>query len=432
MKKERYDLSDFGVTRKEGVLKNGLRVVFIQKPFAPIHTKIMMRAGAIFDPLGKEGLAHFTEHIVASGSKEFSKEAFSGLLESVGGYWNATTGEDFMSVECEVALPEHLERVQQYFHHALSEIYVTKEVLEKEKEIITSEIEAAHSNPAYHAYWHVARKIAGDTAWGRPTLGTQETVSGFSIDDVEQFFKTYCVLENMVLVVAGGCTWEDIEQTFSSLMFLHGETHELPKDPTFLTNTEPILYEQDVPQTNIAFMFKAPSLNTREYSLLNFAIRFAHDGITSRFYKTIRNQRGLAYGVGSLKLSFNEHTNYLGTQLGVPTSKVQATIDALRECYQEFIEEGISQKEIDEKIDTLWFSAHRNLERASDWVDTLDYDELYPTKNPIHGAYPDIYNYRRTYTAKEIATVLKQYITLDTVHIAMSGRNVEKYKNLLK
>lgn len=432
MKKERYDLSDFGVMRQEGLLSNGLRVVFIQKPFAPIHTKIMMRAGSICDPLGKEGLAHFTEHIIASGSKQLSKEAFSGLLESVGGYWNATTGEDFMSVECEVALPEHLDRVQQYFHHALSDIHITEESLEKEKEIIISEMESAHSNPKYHAYWYIARKIAGDTVWGRPTIGTQETVSQFSVQDVQNFFKTYCVLENMVLIVAGGCTWEDIEHTFSQLVLPRGEIYNLPKDPEFLSSTELILYEQDVPQTTIAFMFKAPSVNTRAYSLLNFAIRFAHDGITSRFYKKIRNERGLAYGLGSFKISFNEHTNYIGTQLGVPTNKVQQTIDAIRECYKELIEEGINQKEIDDKIDTLWFSAHRNLERVSDWVDTIDYDELYPAEKPLYGAYPDIYNYRRTYTANEIKDVLKTYITLDSPYLAISGRGVKKIKNLLK
>ena len=219
MKKESYSLADFGVTRREGVLLNGLRFVFIEKPFAPIHAKIMMRAGAVFDPIGKEGLAHFTEHIIASGSKELSIEAFSGLLESIGGYWNATTGIGYMSVECEISLPEHLDNMRQYFQHALSSIYLTEELLKKEKSVVISEIEKARSKPDYNSYWHIAKVVAGDTPWGRPVLGTPETVSRFSIQDVEAFFRTYCTVENMVLVVAGGCTLDLVEQTFGTISF---------------------------------------------------------------------------------------------------------------------------------------------------------------------------------------------------------------------
>ncbi len=427
MKKNNYSLSDFGVTRYEGILSNGLRVVFIEKPFAPINAKIMMRAGAIFDPVGKEGLAHFTEHVIASGSKELSKEAFSGLLESIGGYWNATTGGTYMSVECEVALVDHLENVKQYFTHALKELHITEEALIKEKGIIISEIERARSKPAYDSYWYVARHFANGTLWNRQTLGTKESVSAVTCDDLQNFFETYCVAENMVLVISGGCSWQDIEKTFSTVPLLHGKKHELPEDPLPITDYTPVIYEQDIPQTNIGFFFLAPKDETRETSLLNFALRFAHDGITSRFYKKIRTEKGLAYGIGRPTMSFNKNTSYTGTQVGVPTDKVEEAIEAIKECYEELLKEGISQKEIDDKIDTLWFSAHRNTQQSSDWVDTVDYDALYPAENPLYGPYPDIYNYRRTYKSEEIKEVLEKYITLDKYYLVLNGKEANRH-----
>lgn len=421
-----YSLSDFGATRHEGTLKNGLKVVFIEKPFAPIYAKVMMRSGSIFDPLDRLGLAHFTEHIIASGSPTHSKEAFSGLMESIGGYWNAETGEDYMSVQCEVAIPEHLGNMKEYFTHALSSVHLTEESLQNEKDIIISEIERARSNPDYLAYLYLGNIFANGTHWNSATLGTVESVSSISIKDVQDFFSTYCTAENMVVVVSGGCSWADIESTFESIPLIHGQKHDTPKDPAVLAPNAPIIFEQDVPQTTIVLGFLGPEIDTRDDVLLTFALRYAHDGITSRFFKKIRNQKGLAYNISFSALTFKT-LQYVGTSVGVPTHKVQETIDAVLECYKELVEEGISQKEINDKIDTMWFSAKRTKQTSHDLASTMTYSELYPAPHPLYGSYPDVYNYRRTYTAEEMLIVLKKYITLDNYYLALNGRKLSKF-----
>ncbi len=422
-----YSLEDFGVKRHEGVLKNGLRVVFIEKPFAPIFSEVMIRAGGIFDPEDRLGLAHFTEHIIASGSESFSKEQFSGIMESIGGYWNAITTEEYMVVQCEVAVRDHLPKVTEYFTHALTNIHITEESLAKEKAIIISEIERARSNPKYDAYWHIGKQFANNTHWNSPILGTVESVSAISIEDVQNFFTTYCCVENMALIIAGGCTWQEVQQTFGDIPLTHGTLATLPDDPEVISSETPIVFEQDIPETAISIGFLAPTVDTRESELLGFALRFAHDGITSRFYKKIRNQKALAYQVSRSVISFNT-LQYTGTAVGVPTNKVPQAIEVILECYKELVQEGISQKEIDDKIDTMYFSAHRTLQESSAWVDTVDYRVLYPKETPLYGSFPDIYNYRKTYTAEEIHAVLKKYITLDNYYLALNGKDVKNHK----
>jgi predicted Zn-dependent peptidase len=418
-----YSLADFGVTKKEGILKNGLKVVFIEKPFAPIYAKIAMRAGAIFDPVGKSGLAHFTEHCIVGGSATHSKEELAGIIESIGGYKNATTYREYMTVQCEVAIPEHLSNVKEYFTQSLTNIYLTEKLLEKEKGVISSEIQKSQSDTDRKSAEYVREIFANGTKWGTKVLGTVETISKFTIADIEQFFTTHCVVENMLLVVAGGCTFEDIENIFGDIAFLHGEKHELP-GPATPIDPQKITYIEDVPQTKIFFGFLGPEVGTREYFLLNFAVNFAHHGFTSRFYKKIRNEKGLAYAISSMGWSFDT-LQYLGTSVGVPTDKVEETITAIKECYTELIEEGISQKEIDDKINTMWFSAKRTMQTAGDFVDTFTYDELFPEKDKeAIGDYPNIYNYRKTFTTAEIKEVLQKYIQLDKVYMVVSGREV--------
>lgn len=416
-----YSLSDFGATRHETVLKNGLKVVFIEKPHAPIFAKMMIRAGSIFDPIGKEGLAHLTEHLIVSASKTHTKEEFSGIIESIGGYWNATTHEEYMTIDCEVATNDHLPNMREYFNQALTHIHVTLDSLEKEKSIVISEIERARSRSEYESDVYISSVFANGTQWGRPTLGSRESVATISLADVEQFFATHCTVENMALVISGGCTLEDIQQAFEGIEFIHGTQRELPKDPAVLAPGTKVTHHQDIPQTNVILGFVAPETNTREDALINFALRYAHDGVTSRFYKKIRNERGIAYAISNASITFNKLA-YIGTGVGVPTDKVEQAIEAVLECYKELLEEGISQAQIDTKIDTMWFSAKRSYQRSSDLVSTMTYSTLYPEEHPLHGPFPDVYNYRRTYTAEEITAVLRKYITLDRYYLVLNGK----------
>lgn len=424
--KNHYSLSDFGATLHEGILKNGLKVVFIEKPHAPIYAKMMIRAGSIFDPIDRLGLAHFTEHIIASGSKTHSKEAFSAIMESIGGYWNASTNDEYMSVQCEVAISPHLKNMKAYFTEALSSVHLTNESLESEKSIIISEIERARSKPSYIAGLYIGSVFANGTHWESPILGTISSVSAITIEDVETFFKTYCTVENMVLVIGGGCSWDDVVRTFEDIPFLHGTVHELPPGPLPLEANKPIVFEQDLPQTGIALFFLGPEDESRDEALLYFALRYVHDGVTSRFFKKIRNERGLAYDVSFASTSFND-IQYVGTAVGVPTEKVQQTIETIKECYEELLKEGITQKEIDDKIDTMWFSAKRDKQTTHDLVSTMTYSSLYPSKRPLHGPYPDVFNYRRTYRAEEMNAVLKKYIRLDKIYLTLNGKGVEKF-----
>lgn len=85
-------LAEFGVTKHEKVLDNGLQTIFIEKPFSPIYAKIVIGAGSVFNP-SDNGLAHMAEHLLA-GSKKTSKEEFHRIIESIGGFKNMFTSRE--------------------------------------------------------------------------------------------------------------------------------------------------------------------------------------------------------------------------------------------------------------------------------------------------------------------------------------------------
>lgn len=426
MEKTNYSLADFGVNKQEGVLRNGLRVVFIRKPFAPISMSMMIRAGSVFDPKGKEGLAHFTEHLLMNGSTTMTQKDFWGIAAAIGAYANAKTSTTYMSVDLEIAIPEHLVQAQEYFSHALSEFHVTDEILEKERNIIISEITGKESkNSLYKPLLLVDDYFANHTSWGTPTLGTIESVQSITVQDVINFFTKHCTVENMVLVIAGGCEWSDIEARFSTIPFLHGTQQELPPDPPIVSPGTVLAFEAAITQTSIVFGFLRPELWSREDNLLGFAFSYSHDGMTSLFKQYLREERGLAYG---LKKSFFVYNNlgYIGTEMGTPCDRIDDALEALQQRYISFIDRGIAQEEIVKKAATMWFSNKRGFQESSDWVEIFDTDLLYPVKSCL-GEFPDIHNYRKTYTEREIKEVLEKTLVLQNRYLILVGQNVTQY-----
>lgn len=97
------DFSDFGVKKTATTLKNGLRVVIFERKGAPIALRLCFLAGSRFDPPGKEGLSHFTEHLIISGTKSYpSKDKLAMSIEELGGTISAFTSSDVLGVEIEL------------------------------------------------------------------------------------------------------------------------------------------------------------------------------------------------------------------------------------------------------------------------------------------------------------------------------------------
>lgn len=65
-------------------LRSGAKLVYVSLPHMPVAcASVWFRAGARFDPKGKEGLAHFFEHLLTVRTKKYQSksERFTALAE---------------------------------------------------------------------------------------------------------------------------------------------------------------------------------------------------------------------------------------------------------------------------------------------------------------------------------------------------------------
>ena len=207
---------------REMVFPSGLRVIAERDERNPLVALfLVVGAGSTSDPKGKEGIAHYVEHL-AFRSRPFGKSSFRRLLERAGaGEWNAFTGLDatvYYEVGPAAGLTDllRLEGARMLVPVA----YITPEVLAVELDVVRSELRQRNETGFVG---EVLGSLQGavfppDHPYARPVIGTHESLSSIGAEDVEAFLRDHYRPGNMTLVVLGDVDLASIERTVTQAL----------------------------------------------------------------------------------------------------------------------------------------------------------------------------------------------------------------------
>lgn len=194
---------------------SGLRVIAERDDRMPlVAVTLVVGAGSSSDPPGKEGLAHYIEHL-AFRSRPFGKLTLRQLLERAGaGQGNAATGLDTTTYHELVpvqALPEVLRLEGARMLAPVARI--EPDTLTAELSVVRSELRLRSETFASGDIFSTIQSLLFPPAhpYARPLGGTHESLSNLSAADVEAFLKTHYRPSNMTLALAGNIDLDKIE-----------------------------------------------------------------------------------------------------------------------------------------------------------------------------------------------------------------------------
>ena len=185
-------------------LSNGLHVILYHKDATPnVLVSLMYHVGSKNENPNRTGFTHLFEHLMFEGSENIGRGEYSALVQAAGGYDNAYTTQDrtnyfenVLSNELELVLWMEAERL---YHAKIDTIGVNTQkgvVIEEKKQRIDNQpyasfpVELGKRAFRLHPYrWQV--------------IGDAQHLRNATFDDVNNFYKTYYVPNNAVLVVAG-------------------------------------------------------------------------------------------------------------------------------------------------------------------------------------------------------------------------------------
>lgn len=208
---ENFDPYDF--SKKE---IDSVPIYYKNIPLAPcIHIRVVFNTGAFDDPVGKEGLSHFFEHLIFDGSPTLPDKKAIREWEKLHtlNTWNAWTSFYITNywLKC---LPEEYDTALAGMKDMIFHSYLRPEDVEHERKVITQEAWNKFQNKKFLEYCREYIKnifYGHDHARFATSLGWPETIDKISHNDIVSWYKNHYGIGNFFIVLAGAVEEKHIE-----------------------------------------------------------------------------------------------------------------------------------------------------------------------------------------------------------------------------
>ncbi len=286
-------------------LRNGMKVLVMPNDRVPAVTHILLvKVGGGDDPYGKSGLAHFLEHLMFIGTKNFPEGTYDRAISRVGGEQNAYTTRDFTAYFATVP-KEELKHVMAMEADRLLNLTITDHYAKRELDVITEERNTRVDNKAPDL---LAEQIDAMTflnhPYGQPLIGWAEDMKTFTAADASAFFKRHYRASNMVLVVAGDLKPSDVRRMaldyYGALPAGLAPARAWPKEPPLRMTRRGAMQDAKVHEPRLMRQYVAPSVNDGATELampLSLLAQYLGGGSSSVLYQQLVMEQKLATAV---------------------------------------------------------------------------------------------------------------------------------------
>ena len=421
----KFKLSDFKVEKQIGKLSNGVGVLHLKKEAAPISITLASKSGSRFDPKGKEGLAHFVEHMLFEGTEKFKgANAIERYIQNIGGYTNAATSHEGIYCEFTVAGKDDLAVVKDIVSEIFNNPLFLQETVEKERKTIFTEISGKLQSPAVQAGVGLGELLFANAPLAMRTLafGTLETVKKVTREDIVDFHKNQ-LPNGLVIVSCGDVDIEDITKTFDDILpAVVGKTYALVK-PNTSGKTGVKRRKDESDAVCIEMGFPAVKIGHEdETKLLFLRGLLGGSSLTSLLGEKLRVKEGLVYFIGC--------SLFRAADCGVFGIDYKVRKDALGRSL-ELVNETLAQVKSG-KFDKSYISLLKNritksglirLQTSSAWVDIHDTRELLIGD---HSDHIDYMNAIQRVTFDDVVAVANKYLLPESMFTYAVGDITEE------
>lgn len=417
----------------EATLNNGMRIVLVRQPSAPVIAfHLAFDVGGIDEPGGLGGIAHMVEHMAFKGTETIgsldrdaeeralaavevealslrhlrrdgdpaavtrAEERFAeararanalaataplddllGVAGAVG--LNASTGYD--STQYVVSLPANrLELYARVYADVMAgpvfrAFYEERDVVREERR------QRSEDDPQGVLVEALLAAAFPAHPYGRPLIGSFEEIEGWTATRAEAFFDAYYAPDRAVLVAVG-----DIEPE-RDLAILERYFGALPAEETLRTVYPDAAPQQDPRRVEVPFDaapqvavgWRKPTWPAREAFVLDLVNALLTNGRTSRLHQRLVLEEGSVLNVTSSSSFPGVREENLFLILAQPRSphgpdEVLATI---REELARLAEEGVTEEELEKVRNQVRASTVRSLATNEGLAASLAFNELF-------------------------------------------------------
>ena len=311
-------------------LPRGPRVITSRLPGArSVSIAAYVLAGSRLESTDEAGAAHFMEHITFKGTAAYpTTRAVSEAVEGVGGSFNAATDRESTVYWVRVPLRESARGMD-----VLGELIVRPQLrsqeIESERTVIVEEIRSYLDDPGEHVHTLFDLAMFGDTPLGREIAGSEESVRALPEANLRAFWASSYRPGNVVVSAAGDISHAEVvalvERAFGT-----GEANRSTFEPApaLPAGDRVMAVRRDTTQAQICLGVPGLRRDDPEAWTLEVLNAILGDGMSSRLFQSVREDKGLAYDVSSYVVDYADAGAFV-VSAGVDPDRIAPAVAAI-------------------------------------------------------------------------------------------------------
>ncbi|HSH23317.1 MAG TPA: pitrilysin family protein [Acidimicrobiales bacterium] len=328
------------------ILVNGARVVTETLSHArSVSIGFWVAVGSRDEPPELAGASHFLEHLLFKGTDTHSASEIAEAVEAVGGEMNAFTAHEHTAYHARLPAAELTLGLE-----LLSEVFTRPAFrgheVEAERQVILEELAMEEDSHEDRVLSLLADAMFPDHPLGAEVLGTRATILAMTREQIAGFHHHWYRPSNLVVAVAGGLDHEQVvravERRFASI-----EEGPVPVRRPPLAPAQALrVGTQRSEQAHVAVGLPGFSRHDDDRHALVLANQVLGGGTSSRLFRTVREDRGLAYSVWS-DVSFYADAGALVAAAATAPPRLPEVLGLVHGEVDRLLAAGVSERELE-------------------------------------------------------------------------------------
>jgi predicted Zn-dependent peptidase len=356
-------------------LPNGLRVITETMPSVrSVAVGCWVDTGSRDETPAEAGCSHFLEHLLFKGSERLTAQDIARAFDAVGARSNAFTSKEYTCFWAQLR-DDDLPMGMDLLAEMLLLPAFRPEDIQSEANVVLEEINMNEDDPGDVAHDQFARALWGEHCLALPVLGTRESIGGMPREVISTYWGRRYQPPATVLAAAGNVEHERVVE-LAGVHFggWRGSAvgHDY-RDPAVVPRVE--VKTRDTEQAHLVYGGEALTRGDERrfaFGLLNHVLG---SGMSSRLFREIREERGLAYAVYSFRMPYADSGAY-GIYVGTTPRQTAQVLNLVAEGLAKLALEGVTPEELERAQGNMKGSLALSMEETNSRMIRLGRHEL--------------------------------------------------------
>ena len=350
MKPDTELLETLKIEFEKRILKNGLEVIVVEDHRVPVvSVSVWYRVGSRYEYPGISGISHILEHMMFKGTDRYGPEEFSKIIQSLGGYDNASTWKDetayyseVPSSKIEIPLEMEADRMRNLAFFQFEE---ELEVIKEERKL------RVDNNPEGKLVEEIFLTAYSAHPYRIPVIGFESDLEEMTVDKVKNYYLTHYSPRNAFLVIVGDVksnqAFELVEKYFGGLQNRGEIDHTITKEPPQEGLKIRELRDKNGLLKISTFSYHIPEFAHEDYPAISILSDILGGGKSSRLYKRLVFSEQVAANIDVSPLSLKDPGLLIIFGYWNQDASLDKGEQLLREEIEKIALDGVSDEEVE-------------------------------------------------------------------------------------